>query len=93
MSLCGTREEHERIINRINRIEGQIRGIKKLVEQDKECFDVLKQVAAAGGAIKGLATILLENHLKGCVAEAIDNKDHNSSLLNETLKLFRKFAS
>ena len=65
MALCGGAEEHKKLIARINRIEGQVRGIKKMIEEDRDCMNVLKQIAAASGALRSLGMVLMEEHLKG----------------------------
>jgi DNA-binding FrmR family transcriptional regulator len=70
MALCG--DDHPKLIARINRIEGQVRGLKKMVEEDRDCLQVMKQIAAARGALRSLGAVVLEDHLKGCVATAIE---------------------
>ena len=89
MPLCG--EDHPKIVARINRIEGQVRGLKKMVEEDRDCLQVLKQVAAAGGALRSLGAVILEDHLKGCVATAIQRRDNESELIAEVIQIFNKF--
>lgn len=90
MPLCG--DDHLKVIARINRIEGQVRGLKKMVEEDRECMQVLKQVAAAQGALRSLGSMILEDHLKGCVATAIQNHDHENELIHEVVEIFNKFS-
>ena len=90
MALCG--DDHAKLIARINRIEGQIRGLKKMVEEDRDCLHVLKQIAAAGGALKSLGAGILEDHLKGCVTKAIVSHDHESELIEEVVEIFKKFS-
>lgn len=90
MALCG--DNHPKLIARINRIEGQIRGLKKMVAEDQDCLSVLKQIAAAGGALRSLGAVILEDHLKGCVANAIRNRDHESELITEVVDIFNKFS-
>ncbi|NCC26167.1 MAG: metal-sensitive transcriptional regulator [Deltaproteobacteria bacterium] len=90
MSLCG--DDHPKLIARINRIEGQIRGLKKMVAEEQACLDVLKQIAAASGALRSLGAVILEDHLKGCVANAIRNHDHESELIAEVVDIFNKFS-
>ena len=89
MPLCG--DNHPKLIARINRIEGQVRGLKKMVAEDRDCLQVLKQVAAAGGALRSLGSVILEDHLKGCVATAIQNQEHQSQLITEVIEIFNKF--
>lgn len=64
-------EEYKSLIHRLNRIEGQIRGIKGMVEKDVYCTDILVQVAAANAALNGFSRELLANHIRTCVAEDI----------------------
>ncbi|CAB5106888.1 Repressor CsoR of the copZA operon [Olavius algarvensis associated proteobacterium Delta 3] len=90
MALCG--EEHPKVIARINRIEGQVRGLKKMVEEDRNCMQVLKQIAAASGALRSLGAVILEDHLKGCVATAMLNEENESELITEVIEIFNKFS-
>jgi len=90
MALCG--DDHPKIIARINRIEGQVRGLKKMVEEDRNCLQVLKQIAAASGALRSLGSVILEDHLKGCVATAIQTQDNESKLISEVIEIFNKFS-
>jgi DNA-binding FrmR family transcriptional regulator len=90
MALCG--DDHPKLITRINRIEGQIRGLRKMVEDDRDCLDVLKQIAAAEGALRSLGSIVLEDHLKGCVSRAILKKEHDAELISEVVDIFGKFG-
>ena len=90
MALCG--DDHSKLIARINRIEGQIRGLKKMVDDDRDCLQVLKQVAAAAGALRSLGAVILEDHLKGCVATAIQNHENEAQLISEVIDIFNKFS-
>lgn len=90
MALCG--EDHAKVIARINRIEGQVRGLKKMVENDRDCLQVLKQIAAASGALRSLGSVILEDHLKGCVATAIQTNGNDSKLITEVVEIFNKFS-
>ncbi|MBR4079507.1 MAG: metal-sensing transcriptional repressor [Christensenellaceae bacterium] len=73
--LCRTKErspqEYKSLINRLNRIEGQVRGIRGMVEKSAYCVDILTQVAAARAALDAFNRELLANHIKSCVAEDI----------------------
>ncbi|WHZ00464.1 metal-sensitive transcriptional regulator [Neobacillus sp. YX16] len=71
------------ITTRLNRIEGQIRGIKGLIEKDTYCDDVITQIAATQSALNSVAKILLEGHLKTCVLERINDGD--TEVLDEVL--------
>ena len=90
MALCG--DDHPKLIARINRIEGQVRGLKKMVEGDRDCLQVLKQIAAASGALRSLGSLILEDHLKGCVATALQTQGNESELIAEVIEIFNKFS-
>ena len=86
-----TEEEYKRLIHRLNRIEGQIRGIRGMVERDAYCTDILTQVAAASAALNGFSKVLLSNHIKTCVAQDIRNgKDETIDELVDTLQKLMK---
>ncbi|NHN33313.1 metal-sensitive transcriptional regulator [Paenibacillus agricola] len=64
------------LVSRLNRIEGQIRGVKGLIEKDTYCDDVLNQIAAAQAALNSVGKLLLEGHMKSCVIERIQAGEH-----------------
>lgn len=66
-----TGEERRNMINRLNRIEGQIRGIRRMVEEDAYCPDILIQVSAANAALNSFNKVLLAEHIRSCVTEDI----------------------
>lgn len=66
-----TEKEYRDLINRLSRIEGQVRGVKRMVEQDAYCTDILVQVSAINAALNSFNKVLLANHLRTCVAEDI----------------------
>lgn len=65
-------KDRAELLNRLSRIEGQVRGIARLVEEEAYCLDVLQQVEAMTAAADGLALLLLEDHIDGCLAHAIE---------------------
>ncbi|MDN5303956.1 MAG: CsoR family transcriptional regulator, copper-sensing transcriptional repressor [Fusobacteriaceae bacterium] len=73
------KKEHEKIkknLNvRLNRIEGQIRGIKKMIENDLYCDDILNQISAVKAALNGVSKLLLKRHINTCVVNKIQNND------------------
>jgi DNA-binding FrmR family transcriptional regulator len=81
----------EALAKRLNRIEGQIRGIARMIEEDRYCVDVLTQVAAVQSALDALALKLLEHHLHGCVAHAVKSGD-GAHAIDEALAVIRKFG-
>ena len=83
--------EVRRLLNRLNRIEGQIRGIRGMVERDVYCTDILTQVAAASAALNAFTKVLLSEHIKTCVAQDIrDGKDETIDELVATLQKLMK---
>lgn len=84
-------KEYKDLINRLNRIEGQIRGIKGMVEKDAYCTDIMVQVAAVSAALKGFNKALLTNHIKTCVVQDIrGGKEETIDELIETLHKLMK---
>ncbi|WP_054026360.1 metal-sensitive transcriptional regulator [Bacillus sp. FJAT-28004] len=76
------------LTSRLNRIEGQIRGIKGLIEKDTYCDDVLNQIASVQSALGGVGKLLLENHMKSCVVEKIQSGEHGA--IDELLTTINK---
>ena len=84
-------EEYKRLIHRLNRIEGQIRGIRGMVEKSAYCTDILVQVAAANAALNAFSKELLANHIRTCVAQDIRaGKDETIDELVVTLQKLMK---
>ena len=84
-------KEYRNLINRLSRIEGQIRGIKKMVEEDAYCIDILVQVAAANAALNSFNKVLLGEHIRTCVANDIrEGKDETIDELVATLQKLMK---
>ena len=69
------RENKPALLNRLNRIEGQVRGIVRMVEQDRYCIDVLTQIQAARAALVRVETEMLKDHLSHCIEHAIVSGD------------------
>lgn len=82
-------EEKKLILNRINRIKGQLTGIEKMINNDTDCNNVLIQTVAVEKSVKSLANFILENHLYKCVAN--DLKDDHSKTIDELIDLFKRF--
>ena len=84
-------DEYKKLLNRLSRIEGQIRGIRKMVENDAYCTDILIQVSAVTAALNAFNKELLSNHIHTCVANDIrEGKDETIDELCETLKKLMK---
>ena len=86
-----SQEEYKNLLNRLNRIDGQIRGIRNMVEKDAYCTDILVQVAAANAALNSFSKVLLANHMRTCVVDDIRaGKDETIDELVATIqKLMR----
>lgn len=84
-------KEYKDLINRLNRIEGQVRGIKKMVENDSYCPEVLIQVSAVNAALNSFNKVLLANHIRSCVVEDIksDKEDAIDELVTVLQKLMK----
>ena len=80
--------EYKDLLNRLNRIEGQIRGIKGMIEKDAYCVDILTQSAAVSAAMNSFNKELLSNHIHTCVAEGIRNGD--DEVIDELVKMIPK---
>jgi DNA-binding FrmR family transcriptional regulator len=68
--VYGYTEHKDDVLGRLRRIEGQVRGVQRMVEEDKYCIDILTQISAASSALKRVAVGLLDDHVRHCVAEA-----------------------
>jgi DNA-binding FrmR family transcriptional regulator len=88
MSLCGTDQDKERVVKRLRRIEGQVRGLSTMVEQDKDCIDVLRQINSVTGALRGVWTQVIGDHLRGCIAKSMI--DHDEKLIEELMDHLQK---
>jgi DNA-binding FrmR family transcriptional regulator len=81
-------DEIKKLINRLNRIEGQVRGIKKMVENDAYCTDILIQVSAVNSALNSFNKELLAEHIRTCVAD--DIKNGNDEIIDELVCILQK---
>ena len=82
------------LLNRLRRIEGQVRGLERMVEEDAYCVDVLTQVAAVQTALEQVAIRVLDGHVRGCVADAVSGEDHTEAdaRLDELMAAVQRFA-
>jgi len=76
------------LINRLNRIEGQVRGLKGLIEKDTYCDNVLNQISSVQSALNGVGKLLLEHHMKSCVIERI--QEGENEVIDELLVTINK---
>ena len=82
-------DELKSLIHRLNRIEGQIKGIRKMVEDDVYCTDILVQVAAASSALNGFSKELMANHIRSCVVD--DIRQGKQDTVDELIATLQKF--
>ena len=88
MSLCGTDQDKERLVSRLRRIEGQVRGLCGMVEQDRDCIEVLQQITSVSGALRGVWVQIVGDHLRGCIAKTAMDRD--DKLVDELIEHLQK---
>lgn len=82
-------EEEKKYLNkRLKIIEGQVRGIAKMIDEDRYCDDILTQLLAINNSIKSVSTIILKSHLSSCVVEEIQN--NHLDVIDEIMELIKK---
>jgi DNA-binding FrmR family transcriptional regulator len=93
--MPGYTEKKEAVSKRLRRIEGQVRGLQRMIDEDKYCIDVLDQIAAATRALQAVAIELLDDHLSHCVAEAMSagGKNADDKLAEATAAIARLVRS
>jgi len=84
-----TEEQKERVVLRLNKMEGQIRGIRKMIEDGRNCEEVLSQVAAVKGAMNSLSAQIAEAYIRGCMLEKLDGKVSDEAV-DSFVAVFRK---
>ncbi len=84
---------HEEEIVRLNRIAGQVRGVQKMIHDERYCIDILTQISSIQGAIKAVGENILERHLKGCVKQSFSNgdKEDREKKIEEVIEVLKKF--
>jgi CsoR family transcriptional regulator, copper-sensing transcriptional repressor len=86
--------DKETLVKRLHRIEGQVRGIERMVEDDRYCIDILTQISAVNTALESLAFKVLDDHVNHCVADAISSGDPEAAAekSQELLEAVQRFA-
>ncbi len=82
-------QEKEALMTRMKRIEGQATGIEKMIEQERYCIDIVQQLKALSSAADEVALIILQNHIEGCVTDAI-REQRGEDYINELIATIRK---
>ncbi len=90
----GYHEQKDALIKRLHRIEGQVRGIERMVAEDRYCIDVLTQIGAVSTALESLAFVILDEHVRHCVAGALASGDEAEAQAKaeELLEAVHRFA-
>lgn len=84
-------DEKKQLINRLKRVEGQVRGIQKMVEEDRYCIDIMIQINAINAALKKVGANLLEHHTSHCVLEAIESGDGEAAV-SELVDVMKQYV-
>lgn len=86
-----TKDEMKSIINRLKRIEGQVRGIQKMVEDDRYCIDILVQISAIQSALKQVGYTVTERHIQHCVIDAVKSGEGEETI-EELMHVMKQFS-
>jgi len=84
--------DKEKILLRLRKMEGQLKGIQKMVEEDKYCVDVLNQISSIIAASQKVAAMILKDHIQGCVREALIRNDHSDEHINELVEVVERYT-
>mgnify|MGYP000964913303 CR=1 FL=1 len=79
------------MLDRLSRIEGQVRGISRMIEGEQYCIDVLNQISAVRSALNSVGQLMLEGHIKGCVTDAIKH-DMGDASIDELMQVIKKYT-
>jgi DNA-binding FrmR family transcriptional regulator len=83
--------DKENILTRLRRIEGQTRGLQRMVEEDKYCVDIMTQVASVQAALEQVSLMLMENHMRHCVTEAIQ-EGKGEEKISEVMNVLKRYV-
>ncbi|WP_168567122.1 metal-sensitive transcriptional regulator [Crateriforma spongiae] len=88
-------EQRKKLLNRLNRIRGQVDAVSRMIENDSECVEIIMQISAATGALSKVAQLLLREHLEGSLADAAESNsdEEREAIMKELITLFEKYAS
>jgi DNA-binding FrmR family transcriptional regulator len=85
-------EDKDNLIVRLRRIEGQIRGLQRMINEEKYCVDILTQINASRGGLKKVALKILDRHVNGCVKNAISEEEGEEEIIAELIDVIDKFT-
>jgi DNA-binding FrmR family transcriptional regulator len=86
-------KDKKEILVRLRKLEGQLKGIQRMVEGEKYCVDVLNQLSAVVAATQKVATIILKDHIRGCVRDALIHDESSDEHVDELLTVIERFTS
>ncbi|OGO30179.1 MAG: hypothetical protein A2Z29_07820 [Chloroflexi bacterium RBG_16_56_11] len=84
--------DKEKILLRLRKMEGQLKGIRRMVEEDKYCVDVLNQLYSIIAGTQKVAAIIMKDHIKGCVKDALTRNDHSDDYVNELVEVVERYT-
>ncbi len=85
-------KDKQEILVRLRRMEGQLKGIQRMIEEDKYCVDVLNQLSSVIAATQKVAVIILQDHIRGCVRDALTRDEHSDDYVNELVTVVERFT-
>jgi len=92
MGICVKRDDKSRkpLLTRVNRIAGQVQGVARMIEEDRDCAEVLNTISAIHSALRGLESTLLEDHVRHCVCDAAKEPKRLEQRLDEIITLYKR---
>jgi DNA-binding FrmR family transcriptional regulator len=88
--MRGYTADKDKLQARLRRIEGQVRGLQRLVAQDAYCIDVLTQISAVNAALRGVSVLLLDDHLRHCVRDAVRSESEGDAIVTEATEAIER---
>ena len=85
-------KDKQDILVRLRRMEGQLKGIQRMIEEDKYCIDVLNQLSSIIAATQKVSAIILRDHIRGCVRDALGRNEHSDEYVNELVGVVERFT-
>lgn len=98
MAMCADHKGHpytahkDDLLRRLRRIEGQVRGVQRMIEDDRYCVDILVQISAIKSALHQVGLSVLDAHTRGCVADALANRQQGEEKIDELMDVIRQFT-
>ena len=83
-------ENRDELLSRLRRIEGQVRGVQKMVEEDRYCVDVVHQINAFSAAAREITVMVVESHLRACAVQAVEDEKRRDEMIQEMSEVLRK---